>query len=386
MFPPLTSLLKAALVTLCVTGALAANLPRDTADTAKYRPRPYKIDVSHEFIDEFRRKAARYRQVTDIAAPAWFDGPPSANISQISKFIAYEYDWYKYQETINSKFHHYITTVPAPNGYPHDQAIHFIHHRSNRKDAIPILLLHGWPSTSLEWEKVVEKLVNPQDSSKPAFHVVAPDLPGFGFSPAPVAPGLGGSQHASIFASLMQQLGYCSYAIYSTDLGYVVGLKMVDEYKERILNHLTDFYIVLPSPADVQRFAQNATTAEEARYIAAFSEGLGGQHSAYSAVHSTYPLSIAYALNDSPMGFLAWMWQLDYTVRDLSVPYTPQELVSQALLLYLPGVYGNIRSYKELFPALLQGIKPSTVPTSVLQWGYPKPAYPELANANFVVS
>ncbi|KAJ2975230.1 hypothetical protein NQ176_g5635 [Zarea fungicola] len=84
------------------------------------------------------------------------------------------------------------------------------------------------------------------------------------------------------------------------------------------------------------------------------------------------------------MGFLAWMWELDYSVRDLSVPYPMTDLVSQALTLFLPGVYGNIRSYKELFPELLKGPRGLTnVSTSILQFGLPKPSYPDLASFNY---
>lgn len=352
----------------------------------KYQPRPYKIDVSSTFIQETRLRAAHYRQTADISQPAWFDGTPSANVSEIAHYLASDYDWYEYQNAINANFSHYMTTIPSPGSfYPHDLNIHFIHQKSQRKDAIPLILLHGWPSTCLEWEKVIKKLADPQDPLKPAFHVVAPDLPGFGFSPAAPAPGLGRSGHATIFDSLMQQLGYHSYAVYSTDMGVAAGLAMVDQYEKRILHHMTDFYWVLPNATDLQRYAQNQTTAEESQYIDAVNAYLD-VHGGYALVHSTYPLAIAHALNDSPIGFLAWMWHLDFTGRDLSIPYTMKELVSQAMTLFIPGVYGNIRGYKELTPVVLPGRKPSRMPTSVTQWGYPKPSYEDWRNFNYVVS
>lgn len=364
--------------------AIAAATSQD--NTSKYHPRPYRIDVSHELIEEIRFKAAHFRPTVNIAAPDWFDGPPVANVSQVAEYMANEYDWWEYQDMVNSNFSHYYTTVPAPGSfYPHEVDIHFIHQRSNRKNATPLLLLHGWSSSSLEWEKVIHSLSNPKDISQPAFHVIAPDLPGFGFSPAPVAPGFGGPGHAAIFASLMEQLGYESYAVYSTDLGYVVATQMVEQYEERIVNHVTDFYFVPPNATDLQRFAQNQTTEEETRYISSLNAFLN-THSAYSAVHDTYPLSIAYALNDSPVGFVAWIWQIDATVRDLSVPFSLKEMISQALVVLIPGVYGNIRSYKELFPIFFKGPKPSRVPTSVTQWGLPKPLYPDVAFFTTVVS
>ncbi|KAF1957895.1 alpha/beta-hydrolase [Byssothecium circinans] len=372
--------------TLCFTlfsllGTRALALGKEASTT---QPRPYTINVDPSFIEETRLKASKFRPSVDIRAPAWSDGPPSANVTALGKFWAEEYDWSAEQARINSNFSHYFTTLPPPGGkYTDALDLHFIHQRSQRKDAIPLLMLHGWPSTSLEWEKVIPGLVDPEDDSKPAFHIIAPDLPGYGFSPAPKAPGLGPSEHGTVFASLMEQLGYDRYALYSTDLGFVVAIRMVEEHTAHIINHVTDFYLVFATDEDNARYAANKTTPEESAYISSIN-GFFSSHAGYSAIHSTLPLSLADALNDSPVGFLAWMWQLVFTVSDQA--YTPTELITRAFLLYLPGVYGNIRSYKELYsPAYFAPSKPSTVPTSALQFGGVN-GYPELANFNYVVS
>jgi len=346
-----------------------------------YQPRPYTIDVSPKFLEETRQKVANFRPTIDIDQTPWFDGPPVTNVTEIQKYWVEEYDWFAYQSYLNSNFSHYITTVPPPGGtYNRSLDIHFIHQRSTRDDAIPLLMLHGWPSTSVEWEKVIPGLADPDDASKPAFHVVAPDLPGFGFSPAPTAPGLGLVEHGTVFTSLMEQLGYDRFAVYSTDLGYFVALHLIKKYEARIINHLTDFYIIFPTDADLARYHANETTLEENNYIEA-AQAFINKHAGYSMVHSTYPLSLAYALTDSPLGFLAWMWQLAATVNDR--PYEPSELITHALMLWIPGVYGNIRSYKELFT---QGPPPKTeVPTSIYQFGGMS-LYPELSDFNYVVS
>jgi hypothetical protein len=126
---------------------------------------------------------------------------------------------------------------------------------------------------------------------------------------------------------------------------------------------------VLPHNTDLKRYAANQTTPEETKYITA-ANAFFTEHSAYAGIQSTLPLSIADALNDSPVGFLAWMYQLVYTVSDKT--YTTSRLITEALLLYLPGVYGNIRSYKELYPSftlLANGeLKTTRVPTSALQF------------------
>ena len=299
--------------------------------SSRYEPRPYTVNVNPAFIEATRLKAAKFRPSLYINQPAWTDGPPTSNITSIAKYWAEEYDWFEEQSQINANFSHFMTTVPPPGGKYNDTLdIHFIHQRSKRHDAIPMLMLHGWTSTSLEWKNVIPGLVDPADDSAPAFHIVAPDLPGNGFSPAPTAPGLGTTEHSAVFASLMQQLGYEQYALYSTDLGYIVALQMVLDFEPRIINHISDFYIVFPGAVDIARFAANQTTPEESAFISSIS-AFNTQYSAYAAIHSTFPLSIAHALNDSPVGFLAWMYQVVFTVSDQA--YTASELITQALLL-----------------------------------------------------
>lgn len=127
-------------------------------------------------------------------------------IVPLAKYWAEDYDWFAEQDRINSNFPHFTITIPqVSTKYNHSQDIHFIHRRSERDNVIPLHMFHGWPSTSLEWEKVIPNLPNPPNESFPALHIVAPDLPGFGFSPAPTAPGFDASAHAAVFASLMQQ-------------------------------------------------------------------------------------------------------------------------------------------------------------------------------------
>ncbi|KAJ5022771.1 Alpha/Beta hydrolase protein [Bipolaris maydis] len=378
MFRPST--LAIALLSVVDRGAYASE-----ADSSSYRPRPYIINVSPSFIEDTRLKASLFRPSQDISTPAWFDGAPTSVIAPLAKYWAEDYDWFKEQDRINSDFSHFIIKIPkVSTKYNHSEDLHFIHQRSPRDDAIPLLMLHGWPSTSLEWEKVIPDLVNPQNESAPAFHVVAPDVPGFGFSLAPTtAPGFDASVYAAVFASLMQQLGYSRYALYSTYLGFVVALKMVVEYKAQIINHITDLYTVFATASDLARYAANATTKEETAYITSIN-AYNNEFSAYARVHSTLPLSIAHALSNSPVGALAWIYQLLYQAGDQND--TDTEIITRTMLLYIPGLYGNIRAYKELFS--VQNYMPDqtyTVPTSVLRFGGTT-RYPIQTNLNYVVS
>ena len=178
-----------------------------------------------------------------------------------------------------------------------------------------------------------------------SFHVVAPDLPGFGFSPSPIRPDLGPREMGKAFDSLMHQLGYTTYGIATTDLGWFVGNWMVNDVGSNIRGHFTDFTFVQPNATDLERFSANQTTEEENAYIVS-SSALVTNHFAYSTVHGQKPLALAQAMSDSPVGFAAWMWDLVHTVG----PEPEFELlITKALMLFIPGVYGNIRAYLECF-------------------------------------
>ncbi|KAK4552261.1 hypothetical protein LTR86_010431 [Recurvomyces mirabilis] len=365
-----TSLASFAIAAIAVVSASPAP-PRPPYDGIAYKPKPYTIYVPPSTIDQISKRVAGFRPTQGDVQSMWLEGPPNSNLSAITTFWAQEYDWTAVQSAINSEGPHFMSTVPiATKNYNDTIDIHLVHRRSAQAGAIPLLMLHGWPSTSREWRKVIPDLVTPSNSRQPAFHVVAPDIPGFGFSPAPRKPGFTRSEYGAVFVGLMQQLGYDRFGIYSTDLGWVVAMTMVEDNPDQILNHITDFYLASPNATDVARFAANETDPEETAYI----NGLNvfyPQHGGYSSIQSTLPLSIASALNDSPVGSLAWVYQLVYTVSDRLE--TTTDLITRSLLLYLPGVCGNIRSYTELFPFLdlltSGAVHKSNVSTSVLQFG-----------------
>lgn len=372
-------------ITICFL-LLASGASAFTSRTSPstYEPRPYIVALNESLIEEARLKASTFRNSVDGNTPAWLDGPPASDIEALAQYWVDEYDWSTTQVEINANFSHFYTTVPPPSeNYTEPVDLHFIHQRSSRDDAIPILFLHGWPSTSLEWGKVIPSLINPESSTDPAFHVVAPDFPGFGFSPdfTGSRENVTRAEYATIFTDLMSQLKYDRFLLYSTDLGFAVANSLIVDYADRVINHISDFYYIFPTDEDHARLEANLTTPEESTYILA-SDDFFGYHSGYSAIHRTLPLALAYTLNDSPIGFLAWYYHLADVVSDR--PFSPHDVVTNTLLLWIPGVYGNIRSYKELFGVFIPD-ENYTVPTSVLQFGGTQ-HYPALEGLTFAVS
>ncbi len=187
-----------------------------------------------------------------LSEPAWTEGPPGSEMASIAKYWAEKYNWTDIQQQLNTNFSHYMATDLSTEGnYKGTLDVHFIHERSNRSDATPLLMLHGWPSTSQEWKDVIPSLVHPEKATDPAFHIIAPDLPGYGFSSTPTAPGMCCSEHATLFANLMVALNYSSYAVYNTDLGFYMAQQLVRKYEDRMINHITDFYLVPPNSTDI---------------------------------------------------------------------------------------------------------------------------------------
>ncbi|KAF4952436.1 hypothetical protein FSARC_12631 [Fusarium sarcochroum] len=363
--------------------SLNFNFPANTT-----APVPFTISVNETFISQTIAKAGLYRPSIDLLDESnanWIEGPPRANMSALADYWANDYDWFTEQDYINGNFSHFAITVPETPKWKHPTPLHFIHERADDDDALPLLLLHGWPSTSQEWRKVIEPLVSPLDPALSGHHVVAPDLPGFGFSPAPEYSGLSPVALAGVLDAFMAQLGYDKYGVVSTDLGWWVGMWMVDAVpKGRIAGHFCDFFLVPPNSTDLERYQKNETTAAETKYIAS-NQAWYNEHTGYQHVQTQQPLSIGQAMADSPVGFAGWIWQLMFSVSD-GYPYTFDEIITTALTLFIQGPWGNMRYYKELFTPEAMNFPQTKIPTGVSQWaiGDENVPFPELANFNFV--
>lgn len=139
----------------------------------------------------------------------------------------------------------------GPN-YPYPIPLHFAHHQSPREDAVSLLYINSPPGSFIEVENIVDLLTDPPNGTVPAFHVVAPDTPGFGFSPAPQHPGLGLRQAGQGFSSLMSQLSYDKYVIGGGGFGALTLRHMAIDFPESVVSVLSNFYLVLPNATDLQ--------------------------------------------------------------------------------------------------------------------------------------
>ena len=269
-------------------------------------------------------------------------------MTAVAEYWSKDYNWTSTQDEINSNFSHFAITIPSTGNYKHPVPLHFVHERSDVDNAIPLVLIHGWPSTHREWYKVIEPLRSPAESSTQAFHVVVPDLPGFGFSPAPAYSGLDAREMGDALNQLMIKLGYDKYGVVGTDLGWVVALFIADQTPQNVIGFFSDFWLIQPNATDLERRAQNQTTEEETLYIDSLEDYINNCFS-YSQAHAQTPLAIGQAMTDSPVGFAGWIWHLVYWIND-GYEYTFDELITNTLLLSIQGAFSNIRSYKTTLP------------------------------------
>ncbi|KAM0421314.1 hypothetical protein ACHAPT_010844 [Fusarium lateritium] len=337
-------------------------------------PQRFEIKVKDDFLDFTNRKVRDYRPSTSFFSEWTVEGPPNGALNELADYWATKYTWKEVEKSINNEFDHYATTVPGNGNYSAPIPLHFVHERSEVDEAIPLLLLHGWTSTYLEWTKVIKKLSG--NSEKP-FHVVAVDLPGFGFSPAPTQPGLGPNEQGVALDALMQQLGYKKYGIASTDLGWLIAMTMTENVGENIIGHFTDLFLAQPTESDVARAASGETTQEENDYLAGLNE-FTSKHFAYATVQTQKPGLLAAVLADSPVGMAAWLWDLKESSADGYISRY-DEIITDAFVTWIQDPYGSIRSYSLASQAGFPTERKSNVPTGVTVWGNQKGRFPGLA-------
>jgi pimeloyl-ACP methyl ester carboxylesterase len=314
-------------------------------------PVPFTVQVDQSFVEESVLKASLYRPSIDLLDDSnenWIEGPPSANMTALADYWVNEYEWTTEQDYINGNFSHFAITVPQTPEWPHEVPLHFIHERAEDDGALPLLLLHGWPSTSAEWHKVIGPLVSPSDASFAGHHVVAPDLPGYGFSPAVKYAGFDAKTTAIVMDAFMKQLGYDRYGIVSTDLGWWIAMRMLEVVPEgRIAGHFCDFFLPQLTDEDNERYDNNQTTPEETRFISSSREW-SARHTGYQYVQERQPLAVGQAFSDSPVGWAGWVWHILESVSD-GYRYTYDEIITTAFVLFIQGTYGNIRDYRYAF-------------------------------------
>ena len=259
---------------------------------------PFKITIPDEAIDDLNRRLSSTRLPNQLEGVSWEYGTEFGALSDLIAYWREGFDWRAQEAKLNS-FDQFMVAVEGAN-------IHTIHQRSANLDAIPLLLVHGWPGSIAEFHKLIGPLTDPETHGgdiADSYHVIAPSLPGFGFSQAPTEPGMNPERIALLLAGLMQTLGYERYAIAGGDWGAVINSHHANHFPERLIGLHSNMILAGPPEDKTQR---ENVTASEAELRETRGDYMRGEL-AYQQIQATKPQSLGYALNDSPAGLAAWI-------------------------------------------------------------------------------
>jgi pimeloyl-ACP methyl ester carboxylesterase len=265
---------------------------------------PFSIHVEEETLADLRERILKTRWPDQIPGIGWEQGVELEELRALLDYWASEFDWRAQERELN-RFHHYRAELARADG----ARIHFIHERAPSGNGIPLILTHGWPSTFVELLSLAPLLTDPaaHGIAGPAFDVIIPSLPGYGFSERPARTGVTCRSTAALWHALMRGLGYTRYGGYGTDFGASVATYMgLDDPAPMIGIHVSNLDVRPYTGPDARPLSE----AERA-YLAR-NEAFWRVENGYKAVQSTRPQTLAYGLNDSPAGLAAWIlekWQ-----------------------------------------------------------------------------
>ncbi|HEY9245040.1 MAG TPA: epoxide hydrolase, partial [Streptosporangiaceae bacterium] len=264
--------------------------------------RPFRIDIPDAELDDLRDRLQRTRWPEPEPVSDWSQGTPLAYTRELCEYWRTGYDWRAAEARLNG-FPQFRTEIDGVD-------IHFMHVRSPRPDALPLLVTHGWPGSVVEFGKVIGPLTDPErhgGDAADAFHLVCPSLPGYGFSGRPDQPGWGVQKIADAWHELMRRLGYRRYAAQGGDWGSTVTTALAIRHPEHLAGIHLNMVTVFPDRA--ARGSEDLTEREQAALasLAHYDQ----EDSGYSKQQSTRPQTIGYALLDSPSALAAWMLDHD---------------------------------------------------------------------------
>lgn len=259
---------------------------------------PFRIDVPQADLDDLRQRLAETRWPSELEGVGWSRGVPVDYLHGLAAYWRDGFDW-RAQEAKLNEFPQFTTVIDG-------QTIHFLHVRSPEPNATPLLLIHGWPGSFVEFIDMIGPLTDPAahgGDPADAFHVVIPSIPGHGFSVPLSEPGWNHSRCAQAYVELMTRLGYERFGVQGGDIGAFQGPLVARFAPERVIGVHANAFVTFPSgdPAEME-----GLTASEQERLARY-QNYERELSGYMYQQGTRPQTLAYSLADSPVGQLAWI-------------------------------------------------------------------------------
>jgi pimeloyl-ACP methyl ester carboxylesterase len=328
---------------------------------------PFTIHITPETLTDLQERLARTRWTDEVSGAGWEYGTNLAYLKEFVDYWQHHFDWRTQERALNA-FSHFHAQV---DGF----GLHFIHERGKGDHPLPLVLLHGWPSSFWQMLTIIPLLTDPVrygGDAADSFDVIVPSLPGYGFSDRPSEKGMGVGRIADLLAKLLtEELGYERFATRASDLGAGVSQQLA-------LTHAQQLIGIHQSGTNpyVGHIPDNLTRAEQE--FVANAERWNQQEMAYAMEHASRPQTLAYSLNDSPAGLAAWIvekfrawsdcegdiekrFSKDDLLTNLTIYWATQTINSSIRLYYEtvrnPGRWGRVEvptamlmSPKDMFP------------------------------------
>jgi len=294
---------------------------------------PFCIAIPDTDLADLQARLARTRLPAANLDLGWSAGIAPGYLAQLLEHWRERYDWRIHEARLN-RLPQYRARIASAHG---DIDVHFVHQRGTGPDPLPLVLTHGWPGSFLEMEAIVQLLADPgAHGADPldSFHVVAPSLPGFGFSSAPTSLDFGPYEVAGLWADLMTGLGYSRFGAQGGDIGAAVSAWLGQRFPAQVvgmhLNYIPGSY---RPPQDGS--VPNADEQDFLRRAAEFLDADG----AYARIQATRPQTLAVGLNDSPAGLAAWIGEKFHAWAD--GPVDLDTLLTNISLYWFTGTIGS---------------------------------------------
>jgi pimeloyl-ACP methyl ester carboxylesterase len=294
--------------------------------------REFRIDIPQADLDELADRLARVRWANELPDAGTDYGVSLEYLRSLVERWRNGYDWREWEAKLNA-YPQYVTEIDGQN-------VHFLHVRSPEPDATPLLLTHGWPTTSVEYLGVIGPLSDPRahgGDPADAFHLVIPTIPGFGFSGPTTERGWNRYRIAKAWAELMRRLGYTRYGAHGNDGGSLISPEVGRFDPDHVIGvHVTQIFS-FPSGDPAELTGLSEEDQKNFDFLQWWVENSG----AYDRLQATAPQTVSHALADSPVGQLGWNAQLlgpnldpDYVLTNVTIYWLTNTAASSARLYY----------------------------------------------------
>jgi len=326
--------------------------------------KPALVNIPEEVIRDMHERLTRTRWFEAIDGSGWEYGTDINYLRELCDYWVSEFDWYAVQDRFNI-FHQVVTRV---NG----QRLHAFHQRSPRSDATPLLLVHGWPGSAVEFIDVIGPLSDPDAygaPGAPAFHVVCPSIPGYGFSGPTHERGWDIRRISDAMDTLMQRLGYAQFAGAGGDWGSNI---LTDLARSDRASSLTALHLTMPTGLPPGPGVEEDLDDFERGSLAHWDHALATGRVNHVNTNTFRPNTMAVGVSDSPAGLLSWIVDMcrSFTVYegDVETVLTRDQLLANATIYWATGTISSaMRLYYEWAKQKASQPNPPfvTVPVSV---------------------